>query len=234
MKLPLKISPCPIVEALLEIRFTTVIHPDAVFGLFYNALKSDFPKVDNLPILQIPDALRATDPNLKYKPLYKISNKDFVVQIGSDVFSINSMPDYFGWSIFSERIFDVLHRIEELKIINSINRLGIRYINFFEGNIFDNINLKICINDEGINYKNTVIRTEMAQDTFISTLQIANNISNKKQFGSIIDIDTFKDNDLTDFFRVKETLINDGHSKEKELFFNLLKEDFLSKLNPEY
>jgi len=72
MKLPLKISPCPIVEALLEIRFTTVIHPDAVFGLFYNALKSDFPKVDNLPILQIPDALRATDPNLKYKPLYKI------------------------------------------------------------------------------------------------------------------------------------------------------------------
>ena len=101
-------------------------------------------------------------------------------------------------------------------------------------NIIDNINLKICINDEGINYKNTVIRTEMAQDTFISTLQIANNISNKKQFGSIIDIDTFKDNDLTDFFRVKETLINDGHSKEKELFFNLLKEDFLSKLNPEY
>lgn len=234
MKLPLKITPCPIVEALLEIRFTTNIHPNAVFGLFYHALKSDFPKVENLPILQIPDALRATDPNLKYKPLYKIFNNDFVIQIGSDVFSISSFPNYVGWTVFSEQIFNILHRIEELKIINTISRLGLRYINFFEGNIFDNINLKICINDDSINYKNTVIRTEITQDNFISTLQIANNVLNKKQFGSIIDIDTFKDTDLNDFFTLKEALINDEHTKEKELFFNLLKEDFLNKLNPEY
>lgn len=234
MKLPLKITPCPIIEALLEIRFTTIIHPNAVFGLFYQALKSDFPKVENLPILQIPDALRATDPNLKYKPLYKISNNDFVIQLGSDVFSINSFPNYVGWTRYSEQIFNVLHRIEELKIINTISRLGLRYINFFEGNIFDNINLSICINSQSINFKNTVIRTEITQDNFVSTLQVANNIWNKKQYGSIIDIDTFKDSELNDFFASKEGLINDAHTKEKELFFNLLKEDYLVKFNPEF
>lgn len=73
MDLPKTIDPCPIVDALLEIRFQTLTHPNAVFGLIYNELQKDFPKVENLPILQLPDAIRASDPNFKFKPQYKLA-----------------------------------------------------------------------------------------------------------------------------------------------------------------
>lgn len=79
MRLPLKIDPCPIIDALVEIRFSTTIHPNAVFGLLYNALQTDFSKVENLPILQWPEAVRSSDPSLQFKPHYKISSKEFVV-----------------------------------------------------------------------------------------------------------------------------------------------------------
>jgi uncharacterized protein (TIGR04255 family) len=70
MKLPKTINPCPIIDALLEIRFRTTTHPNAVFGLIYNTLQEDFPRVESLPILQLPDQVRAADPNFKYKPHY--------------------------------------------------------------------------------------------------------------------------------------------------------------------
>ena len=51
MRLSKEISPCPIIDAILEIRFIPNIHPNAVFGLIYNTLRNDFPNVENLPII---------------------------------------------------------------------------------------------------------------------------------------------------------------------------------------
>ncbi len=234
MKLPKTLEICPIVDALLEVRFTSKINANAVFGVIYNSLQSDFPKVESLPILQLPDNVRSNDPNLKYKPYFKVSNENFVIQIGPDVFTISSFPEYIGWQLFSELIIKVLEKIETTNIVESIQRLGIRYINFFESNIFDNIDLNVSIKDDGILYKNTVIRTEIDQLPFLSTLQIANNVNVNGKDGSIIDIDTFKTTDLNNFFSNKKEIIDLGHSKEKELFFSLLKPDFLHSLNPKY
>ena len=36
MKIPKRINPCPIIEAIVEIRFEANIPPDAVFGVIYN------------------------------------------------------------------------------------------------------------------------------------------------------------------------------------------------------
>lgn len=234
MALPKAINPCPILDALFEIRFTTKIHPSAVFGMIYNALQVDFPKVENLPILQLPEAVRATDPNFKFKPHYRISNERFVTQIGPDVVAISSFPNYAGWDEFSTQIFSILDRIEKVGIVSSVSRIGIRYINFFDNDIFKDIDLKVCIGNNDIAYKNTIIRTEIEQESFKSSLQVANNANHNNKLGSIIDIDTFTESNLKDFFTNKETLISDGHKKEKELFYSLLKEDFLKTLNPTY
>lgn len=234
MKLPKTINPCPILDALFEIRFTSKTHPSAIFGMIYNVLQNDFPRVENLPILQLPEAVRATDPNFRFKPHYRISNDKFVTQIGSDVITIGSFPVYAGWDVFSRQIFSILDRIEKIGIIDSVIRIGIRYINFFENDIFKDIDLRICIGDNDIAYKNTIIRTEIEQESFKSSLQVANNVNHNNKMGSIIDIDTYTESNLKDFFASKEVLISGGHSKEKELFFSLLKEEFLKTLNPSY
>lgn len=234
MNLPKRICPCPIIDALFEVRFTSNINHNAVFGIIYNALQNDFRKVENLPILQLPEIVRTSDPNLAFKPHYRISNDDFVVQIGPDVLTISSFPKYVGWNLFSKKIFEILQKLENIRIINKIERIGIRYVNFFDFNIFENINLRVCIDSNDILYKNTVIRTEIEQEGFNSTLQIANNATNNSRIGSIIDIDTFSNLNLETFFKNKEEIINNGHTNEKKLFFSLLKTEFLNTLNPTY
>lgn len=234
MTLPKAISPCPILDALFEIRFTTKIHPSAVFGMIYNVLQTDFPKVENLPILQLPEAVRATDPNFKFKPHYRISNQSFVTQIGPDVLTISSFPKYAGWDEFSKQIFSILEKIEKVAIIGSVSRIGIRYINFFEKDVFKDIDLKIYLGENDIAYKNTIIRTEIQQESYKSSLQVANNANHNNKLGSIIDIDTFTESNLSNFFNNKIDLISEGHTKEKELFYSLLKDEFLKTLNPIY
>ncbi len=234
MTLPKAINPCPILDALFEVRFASNIHPSAVFGMIYNVLKNDFTKVENLAILQLPEAVRVKDPNLKFKPHYRISNESYVTQIGPDVITISSFPKYSGWDAFSKQIFSILDRIEEIGIIDSIVRIGIRYINFFESDIFKDIDLKVCIGEKDIEYKNTIIRTEVKHETFKSSLQVANNANHNNKLGSIIDIDTFTEQELNNFFDNKEKLVNTGHTREKELFYSLLKTDFLNTLNPIY
>lgn len=234
MRLPKAITPCPIVEALVEIRFTTKIHPSAIFGMIYNVLQVDFPKVESLPILQLPEVVRANDPNFKFKPHYRVSSQSFVTQIGPDVLTISSSPDYSGWGDFSKQIFSILNRVEKIGIVDSVTRFGIRYINFFNNDIFNDIDLKITIGKDDIAYNNTIIRTEIEQVPYSSTLQVANNANHNGRLGSIIDIDTHTESNLVDFFKNKESLIAGAHAKEKELFYSMLKDSFLETLNPIY
>lgn len=233
-KYPKLLEKCPIIDSLIEIRFESKVHPNTIFGIIYSALEVDFKKIENLPILQLPEAIRMSDPNLKYKPLYRISNKEFVIQIGSDVITIGSFPNYVGWTRFLNKTISILTEIENLNIIKKIERFGLRYINFFDENIFDNIKLDLSLQNSNFKLKNTVVRTEITQGVFSSTLQITNNASVGIRKGSIIDIDTHKTKGLQNFFKEKKEIINEAHQKEKELFFSLLREDFINRLEPKY
>ena len=78
-RLPVSIQPCPIVEAIFEIRFESSYPRDAIFGIIYKQFKDEFHKVIQLPVLQLPAAVREQDPNLKFTPHYKISADNFTI-----------------------------------------------------------------------------------------------------------------------------------------------------------
>ena len=108
MKLPQKIEPCPIIDALFEIRFDTKMPLDAVFGIVYQIFAEEYNKPIDLPILEIPAVIRKEDPTLKYKPHHRMENDDFVLQIGPNMISFSSYPSYSGWYKFSNGIYDVI------------------------------------------------------------------------------------------------------------------------------
>ena len=64
-KLPISIDPCPIIEAIFEIRFESSFPGDAIFGIIYNCFKDEYQTVEQLPILQLPAAVRTQDPALQ-------------------------------------------------------------------------------------------------------------------------------------------------------------------------
>lgn len=240
MKLPKKIEPCPIIDALIEIRFETSIFKSAVFGLVYQLIQPDYPgNVVPLPILQLPEQLREQDPNLKFKPLYRIENDNFIIQIGCDVLCISSKVPYRGWDLFFNHTVYIIKKLTDANIINRVIRLGHRYINFFEGNIWEC--LSITAPKIGF-YKssNTLIRSELIDGDFINVVQItdsakykANEFSSERS-GSIIDIDTIREYSDDYFTQNIKSELTQVHLCEKKLFFSLLDHQYLNTLKPEY
>ncbi|MEA3416431.1 MAG: TIGR04255 family protein [Thermodesulfobacteriota bacterium] len=235
-KLPVSINPCPIIEAIFEIRFESSLPDDAIFGIVYNQFKDEFQQVEQLPVLQLPAAIRNQDPNLKFTPHCKIKKDNFIIQIGPKVFSLVNLKDYCGWDKFSKKIHDTYNKLSELKLINKYYRTALRYINVFPDiNIFNKSNLKIQLNDEQINDNKINFSSEFPYEYGSSNLKLINHaevaIENLVIKGSIIDIDT---NVEINKFGNFQDAIECAHHAEKTLFFDLLGNEFLLSLNPVY
>ena len=233
-KLPKKIDPCPIIDAIIELQLESSVPSEAFFGLLYNRFGKDFPQLTKLPILQLPDVIRESDPSLLSKPHHKLSNDRLALQIGPRVLSISSHPKYVGWSDFSRTVYKILDDVNNLKVIKRFTRLGIRYLNFFEMNIFDQVTLQITMDNSPLKNSETTIRTIFESGDLKSKLNIGNDITvivdKQKKRGSIIDIDVITDKGLEN---IKDT-IEKCHLEEKRIFFSLLKEDYERTLNPSY
>ena len=233
-KLPLTINPCPIIEAIFEIRFDSSLPGDAIFGVVYNQFKDEFQAVEQLPVLQLPAAIRAQDPNLKFTPHYKIKKDNFVIQIGPNVFSLTNLKEYCGWELFSKKIVETYNKLLELGLIHKQFRTALRYINILPNvNIFANSNLDIQLNDEKLGENQINITAEIPYAQGASDLKLINFaetiFDNKAIKGSVVDIDTHVD---LDKFNTFMEAIECAHIAEKKLFFNLLEKDFLSTLSP--
>lgn len=240
-RMPLRLEKCPLVDALIEIRFESSIIGSAIFGIIYNLIRNDYNgTVTSLPILQVPEQIRRNDPNLKFKPLYRIEAEKYIIQIGDDVLCISSKIPYTGWGEFSSRTIELIKKISGENIINRVLRIGHRYVNFFEGDIMDKLTIsKPTIS--GYQTNNILVRTEIRDcDDFIDTVQITNSATYKSPFntetllGSLIDIDSFKEYGNNYFLENLEKEINKVHTCEKNMFFSLLTDDFLDSLNPVY
>lgn len=236
--LPKKITPDSITESIFEIRFTSNIPEGAIFGLFYSQFKDDYPEFDKLPILQMPEAIRNNEPNLKYSPHYRHKKDKFILQIGPNAISISNVEGYVGWDLFSKQIFDVFQKAKNAGVIDKIERIGLRYINILEGiNIFEKSNILISLNDKNLTRKTQLI-TEINIDNTLCNLKVASDVvaqigGNKSVnlIGSLIDIDILVS--VTDINSFKAS-VEKAHDTEKKMFFDIINNEFLNTLKPEY
>ena len=235
---PKKIGLCPIIDTGIEIRFSSNLYKNAIFGVFFNALKERFPSPEKLPILQLPEQLLASDPNFRFKPHYKLGNDKAVLQIGPDVIVFSSHIPYVGWTEFSKNIYELFDLILSVNIITKVSRLGIRYINFFNENIFNNLDVTLDIRNIKLPRESTIFRAEILSGGFMNVINIADKVTQLKNniptVGSVIDIDTSRNYSDDSFISNLRTEINSAHEEEKKIFFDLLKPDFLNTLNPIY
>jgi len=240
MRLPRTIKPCPILEAIVEVRFEPDIPEEAVFGIVYQSFKKDYNhvQVENLPILQVPEAVLRKDPNLKYKPHYRLQRNGLILGLGPRVWSLSNASGYLGWAKYSEALLDTIDRISSASIMKAPLRFGLRYINAFDDDIFDNITLKVSHDDGPFSCDQLAIRAQVPTGDFTTTLQISNRASFKsnggQNVGSVIDLDIWTESEVEKLLTGPREFIEKSHAEEKKLFFSLLTEEFLASLNPEY
>jgi uncharacterized protein (TIGR04255 family) len=239
-RLPRKITPCPIEEAIIEIRFELKPHipEDAVFGLVFNAVGDNFPKVEKLQILELPLQIRSSDENLKYKPHYRLQNEKYILQIGPRVVSLVAKRPYQGWGDFYSNLKKNVESIQGLNIIESVKRLGLRYVDYFNTKVFDNIDLSITTSQGSLVTPETQLRTTLKDGQFNILLQVINDAmvstNEKPKKGSVLDVDISLEKFEGNFFDEYKKLIENAHELEKRLFFSLLQDEFLKTLKPEY
>ncbi len=234
------IDPDPVIEAIVEFRFSPNVPGTVVMGIFYNALKGEFSKLEELPLLQMPEAIRNQDANLKYKAVHKLIGDGVDVQIGPRVVSINGRNEsgYMRWGSYSKVVFDVIKKVFTTGAIDKVERIGVRYISFFPDlNVYEKIRLLVDLEERSnITQGNTSFVTEIQEEEVVSRLSIQNHATFNRNgkpvgTGSVVDIDSYC-TDHWDNHDVVIKTIEDCHRKEKRLFFSLLKDDFLRSMKP--
>ncbi len=241
MRLPKRIALCPIIDSVVELRFDSAIQPDAIFGIIFSAVKTEYPQFQRLPVADVPEPLRNHDPNLKFSPHYQGVSSSFVLRIGPRVVSLSNVGEYVGWDKFLLKLKDILDKLNKVEIVSKFTRIGIRYIDFFENDIFDNVTFTmpdIIVDKKPLPSKQRIYRSVVEYGKFLTNIQIANNsqatIQGAQKTGSVLDSDTFFESTAGFSFSGLFELIDECHSREKELFFSLLKQEFIDTLNPEY
>lgn len=243
MKIPKKITPDPIVDAVAELRFSSDLHPDAVFGVVSNQVKKEFNNFVKLPICQIPEEIRNSDPNLKYSPHYQAISGNFKLNIGPSVISLANINKYSGWTKgFFPRIKQLIEQLQKSGVVKKFHRLGLRYIDFFEEDIFNSLNLAITHNGETFQAIEKQFITVLAKNHGLTVrIQVTNNamlninkMGKSPKKGSVFDTDTSYEPTHGFGFEKVIDMVDKCHDVANETFFSLIKDDFISTRNPEY
>ncbi|WP_368028860.1 TIGR04255 family protein [Arcobacter sp. s6] len=246
---PKSITPTPIISASIEIRFDVNCPLDAVFGIVFNALRTEYNEHEPLPISTIPEQIRIQD-GLIDQPHYRLfkKNSSLSILLGPKLFvflyakeDLNSSEDYPGWtdslSIELKKLYSILF---SLNIISKVTRLGIRCNDFFEDrNIFNHTEYNILDSEHNRkDLEKTQIIQTIEKNGFVHNVVVSNNsnfIANGIiTSGSMIDIDSFTTDIKDDFSKNYEKYLNNCHETNKEFFYKMLKKDFIDSLNPIY
>jgi len=235
---PKKIKKLPVIDATCEVRFTSPFTGDMISGLLAEKLGiSDNAKIEPLPILQFPEHIRSKDENLKYLPHYKAVIDGFTIQFGSQMLAVSSPIPYCGWEKFNEKITEYIITKLHHKVFDSVTRIGYRVINLFESDVLTLIenSKKPSLTFERTQYNYTetfknndkVIKIGMANE-------VVARVGEGLKTGSAIDIDVFVESKLGKDPAAISSLIEEIHTTEKKSFFDILSEEQIKKMEPEY
>lgn len=227
LRIPQKITPDPIIDSVVELRFQTSIQEDLVFTVLFNELSKD------LKVYKENQIRPQNGPH--FGTLY---GDYFGIGLSPKSIVFSCKSGYKGWSEFYPFIKKYVNRVAKLNIISKIDRVGIRYMNFFKGMndlLAQHVNFKATLNSE-IDYsiKRSNYNAELFQEPFSFNVNMSDNVLSQNDLGSLIDIDAFIDKiDCLLDDRLLD-IIDKAHMAEKALFFSILKAEFIETLNPEY
>lgn len=243
VKVPKKLASLPpINEALFEIRYDGRYPEEALYGMLFDVFEP-FPhkSTAEFPMMQIPKMIRDNDPALRYQALYKVANDQFAFSIGPHSIVFFSLKPYPGWDDWTQFFNPILKKIKSKEIIKTVERIGLRYFNLFDDNIFDRIKVELILAGNSVNARHSSFCTAFDHDQCrihtilnVSNAAIINNDTNPK---SLIDIDCiyqFDNCPAEQFFSIYQGALEETHHVNEKVFFGLLQDSLLNTFNPEY
>lgn len=248
LKIPKKLKADSIIEALCEVRFSCRELSEIIVGRLGDCQQWQSYELERLPFADIPEAIRALDPNLKFQPTLELRNPDGLrrVRIGGSVvsFHLSGAGSYCGWKEFEPQLEGLFHCLFEKLTEVSVVRIGFRYVNALtaEKHLIPSLNnLSIGITAGGaaidghvnLNYR---IQSDDSHETMIriaSPIFVQGGLPSETT--AVIDIDVATPDGLvmTSAEEVS-TWTRTAHDLEKQAFFSLIPQDILNQIVEEW
>lgn len=226
-------------EAVFELRFSSSQPWDNMPGMLYTHIRQKYTDQKKLEVANIPEEHRLRVPGLRDLPLIQFHSADYIIQLGPRCVSLVTQPNkYPGWASISIELEWLVDKIKATGFVEETERVGVRYIDFFNDNVFSILKLQLCLDGNPVLSQEANITTIQKRDKMTLRINASNaailqNTSEEPARGSILDIDGWfnaLDADLNNCL----TLFSKAHLEIKNLFFSLIKEDYLDSLNPVY
>lgn len=241
--IPKKISPDRIKDSILLLNYTSNIPYPILLGKIYDVLtkQGDF----ILPLT--PLNTKSTQPEFTQQlnnsnELTLVSedwllvNNVIKIQLRPYVLVFNCVNEYPSWDVYLPEVLKVLELLEGIGHIIRYNSFQLRYINHFQNiDLIDKVKVDLE-NKYSYEQQNTVFRRTLVNGTNSIIINIANKLlSNEKpHFVSVIDIAVSDESIKIQSISELQSVFNEAHRIEKEIFFDTLTPSFIDSLNPVY
>ena len=247
-RIPIRLNKEPLLEAVWEIRFASdgsAPVGEMLPGILYRELTEYHPlKVVRLPIADIPRPIAQHDEGLRYLPTVRLEGPEgdpFIIQVGERVVTLNCRRPYAGWAAFSERVRRLAQSLQTTGLIHHPERFSLKYIDLIELDpqpSLASLKASLELADHNLANKPVQLRTEIHQPPFIHILHVASPVSvmiagKEPHQGTLVDIDTIHVAG-GEFWETLEERLVQAHDQSKQLFFDLLTEEAIERLEPVY
>ncbi|MCM2399779.1 TIGR04255 family protein [Rhizobium sp. S153] len=245
-KLPISLRDEPLIDAIFELRFEgqqqlADILPGVLFSAYHGA-----PKISRLPFAEIPQPVRASDPNLVFVPTIRLDLDGFAISIGARNVVVSSAQPYPKWAAFREFILGVCERVANSGLELELERFSLKYVNLLQGgSVADQVNqirMQMAVGD--LDYKNGLfsLQLQVTEDDFlhivsVMTGAVATLPNGTTLAGTILDVDSVCHTpslSFREFFNTSVDRLERLRHANKSKFFSSLTEEAIQSMGPNY
>lgn len=245
-KLPTKLNKEPLIDALFEMRFNSAPSASSILpGLLFSKLEGER-IIEDLPIAQIPKALRDADSNLRFAPLVRLNLEGFSINIGDRSLAIGCKMPYPGWSVFKPIILNTVKLLKDTGLVQEVHRFSMKYIDLIPAHgtamQVSAINSSVVLGKHTLTQEVFSLRIEIPKEEILHAVQITSSATailpdGSKREGLIVDIDSIWNLSNPDFSQWLEQLPDQLeliHTANKAMFFECLRPETIDALEPVY
>jgi uncharacterized protein (TIGR04255 family) len=245
-KLPITLDREPLVDAVFEVRMAGDPHmADLLPGALFGQLEPR-PLLQRLPTAEIPQPIRASDPNLQFSPLIRLDWGNFYISIGDRSLVISCKLPYPKWAGFKAAILDINEKVAQIGLSGSVERYSIKYVNIIPGATIaeqlSRINFNLRIGAIEASDDHVSVQMHHNEDSALHILSVVTGASGELADGTqvagvVVDVDTIRFADFADFEGFSQSLEADIETlrlANKTKFFSCLTDEAINEMGPTY
>jgi uncharacterized protein (TIGR04255 family) len=246
MALPVSLEREPLVEAIFEIRFGgTPQLADLLPGLLFGQLDPK-PKMHRQPAADIPQPIRASDPNLTFAALIRLEFEHFNYLIGDRNVVIGCKLPYPKWPAFKSQILQLTSLMAEVGVEGDVERYSVKYVNLISAPDFKEqiakVDMELRLGELDVVESHFNLQVHHRENEIIHILTVITGANGKRSDGSstygiVVDVDSIQNVEpisYKNFVDGLEHRLEALRQANKVKFFGCLKQEAIEEMGPVY